>query len=167
LRSKKSSGESDVLSLCNLNLSLYLLTANGVFGWFMSKFKYSSEYISSLLHEFKGKSGTSTAFFKARGINGQTFYGWREKFGYMTAQQIDSLRGLEQENHRLQLENEKLLSQSNAATEFLMDEFPDAKTRRTHAKKLVDLGRIGQTDVCELFSIKLNSFHYSHNKRNK
>ncbi|WNC72020.1 hypothetical protein RGQ13_18155 [Thalassotalea psychrophila] len=125
----------------------------------MVKPTFTHQVIFRLLSSFEKKEGTAKDFFKENNINNPTFYYLRKKYGKMSEDQIEKMCRLEKENRRLRDDNVKLLQISNAATDFIKSEFPSSKVRRELAKRFYNLKQCGQTCICELFSIKWNSFH--------
>jgi hypothetical protein len=103
-------------------------------------------------------------FYKKHKVNATTVDVWRKKFTRFSVERIENLRQIEEEHRQLTLENERLKKRSQAAIEFFKNEFPDAKVRRSYAKKLFEKGLIGQTGVCKLFSIKWNNFIHNREK---
>ncbi|MDN3653602.1 transposase [Thalassotalea ponticola] len=131
----------------------------------MVKYKYSSEKIFEVLSELEEAGGGNSEFYRKHNVNSTTVYEWRKKFAQLSVESIKHLRRVEAENIKLLNECEKLISQRNAAVEFIKNQYPSDKERCAFASELVKKGIIGPTDVCDLFTIKLNGFRYEPKKR--
>lgn len=127
----------------------------------MFRYKYSAEKIVEVLAQLENKGRADAEFYKKHGVKLSTVSEWKKKFTRLSVERIEYIRGLEEQQHHLKLENERLKSQNTAAIAFLVEKIPDVKERRVEAKRLFEKGLIGQTDVCGLFSIKWNSFKHN------
>jgi len=130
----------------------------------MAKYKYSAEQICNILKALENQGRGDAEFYKKHKVNATTVDAWKKKFTRLSVERIESLLQIEEQHRQLTSENERLKEQNKAATEFLKTEFPDKKVRRAFAKQLFEQDLIGQTEVCKLFSIKLNNFKHNREK---
>jgi putative transposase len=81
----------------------------------MKKSRYSDEKIVRTLREADKAPIAEVA--KRPGVSEQSIYGWRKRFGEMTADDVKNLKALEQENARLK----KLLAERDLEIEVMKE----------------------------------------------
>jgi len=67
----------------------------------MKTSKFSEEQIAKILEEGEQGGQTVDELCRKHGIHKQTYYGWRKKYGGLSASDLQRMRQLEQENARL------------------------------------------------------------------
>ena len=81
----------------------------------MKKSRYSEEQIVRILREADRLPVAEVA--KHHGVSEQSIYSWRKRFGEMSADEVKSLKVLEQENARLK----KLLAERDLEIEVMKE----------------------------------------------
>lgn len=66
----------------------------------MARKGYSEEQILKVVKEIEA-GATIASVARQHGINVQTLYRWRERFGGMSASELSELKSLQEENRRL------------------------------------------------------------------
>jgi putative transposase len=67
----------------------------------MKTSKFTEEQVVKILEEGQAGDQTVEEVCRKHGIHKQTYYGWRKKYGGLSATDLQRMRQLEQENTRL------------------------------------------------------------------
>jgi putative transposase len=67
----------------------------------MKQSRFTEEQIVGILEEGQRGGQTVDELCRKHGIHKQTYYGWRQKYGGMSGEDVQKMRHLEQENSRL------------------------------------------------------------------
>ena len=67
----------------------------------MKTSKFTEEQVVKILEEGQSGEQTIEEICRKHGIHKQTYYGWKKKYGGLSASDLQRMRQLEQENARL------------------------------------------------------------------